>query len=66
MTLYRKPVNYSEHIPNKEVTVAVTPNGYADGLATKATEKGKVYYFVLPEEVKMPMKEFIKKLDDVR
>ncbi|EFA03195.2 bifunctional peptidase and (3S)-lysyl hydroxylase JMJD7 [Tribolium castaneum] len=56
---------FLEAIPNKEVTVAVTPNGYADGLATKTTEKGKVHYFVMPEEIKMPMREFIKKMDDV-
>jgi jumonji domain-containing protein 7 len=55
---------FVESIPDKVVTVAVTPNGYADGLAFKTTEKGKVQYFVTPEEVNMTMKEFLKKLDD--
>ncbi|KAJ3654453.1 hypothetical protein Zmor_013641 [Zophobas morio] len=58
------PQYFMDTFPDKEVTVAVTPNGYADGLAPKITEKGKVQYFVLPEEVQMTMKEFLTKLDD--
>ncbi|CAD7086264.1 unnamed protein product [Hermetia illucens] len=44
---------------DKEVTVAVTPNGYADGIASKDGED----YFVLPEEKQMLMTEFLDTLD---
>lgn len=46
----------------KEVTVAVTPNGYADAL-TQNPDDGKEY-FVMPEEVNMQMSDFLHALDD--
>lgn len=46
------------------MTVALTPNGYADGIATKE-EDGKEY-FVMPEEGTMNMREFLNALDDRR
>ncbi|EDW72609.1 uncharacterized protein Dwil_GK17091 [Drosophila willistoni] len=45
---------------DKNVDVAVTPNGYADGLAT---QEGKEY-FVLPLETQMKLSELLNKLDD--
>uniref|UniRef100_A0A1B0D5L4 Bifunctional peptidase and (3S)-lysyl hydroxylase JMJD7 n=1 Tax=Phlebotomus papatasi TaxID=29031 RepID=A0A1B0D5L4_PHLPP len=48
-------------IADKEVTVAVTPNGYADGIAT--AEHDKKEYFVMPEEQQMRMEDFLDKLD---
>lgn len=59
-------INFRKTNPNKEVTVAVTPNGYADGIASKFTESGKVKYFVMPEEINMSMKDFLHKLDNFR
>lgn len=53
---------FRDTIPNKVVTVALTPNGYADGLATE--ENTGITHFVTPEEIEMPMKDFLKILDD--
>lgn len=39
----------------KEVTVAVTPNGYADGFNFI---NGK-QYFIMPEEINMKFKDFL-------
>ncbi|XP_035795793.1 bifunctional peptidase and (3S)-lysyl hydroxylase Jmjd7-like [Anopheles albimanus] len=50
---------FRETIPDKEVTVAVTPNGYADGLALHETEE----HFVLPLEQTMRMEDFLSALD---
>lgn len=50
-------------MPEKEVIVAVTPNGYADGLA--ADDKGKVH-FVMPEEKNITVSEFLDRLDKKR
>lgn len=49
-------------IPEKEVNVAITPNGYADGIA-KNNKDGKEY-FVMPEEATMTMDDFLDALDD--
>jgi hypothetical protein len=46
------------------VTVALTPNGYADGIA--ADPKTGKEYFVMPEEATMKMREFLYALDDKR
>lgn len=46
----------------KLVSVAVTPNGYADGIATKMPENKE--YFVLPEERTMTFNEFLNGLED--
>lgn len=48
-----------ETLAHKEVTVAITPNGYADGLAKHDGED----FFVLPLEVPMAMGEFLDTLD---
>ncbi|KAH8315683.1 hypothetical protein KR059_008226 [Drosophila kikkawai] len=45
---------------DRTVDVAITPNGYADGLAT---QKGQEY-FVLPLETKMKLSEVVRRLDD--
>ncbi|XP_058057935.1 bifunctional peptidase and (3S)-lysyl hydroxylase Jmjd7 isoform X2 [Anopheles bellator] len=50
---------HRETIPDKEVTVAVTPNGYADGLALHDSEE----HFVLPMEQTMRMADFLSALD---
>ncbi|XP_052867338.1 bifunctional peptidase and (3S)-lysyl hydroxylase Jmjd7 isoform X1 [Anopheles cruzii] len=50
---------FRETIPDKEVTVAVTPNGYADGLALHESEE----HFVLPMEQTMRMADFLSALD---
>jgi hypothetical protein len=42
--------------------VAVTPNGYADGIASK----GNTDYFVMPEEQTMTITDFLNALDDRR
>lgn len=56
--------NYRRNVmPEKEVIVAVTPNGYADGLA--ADDKGKVH-FVMPEEKNITVSEFLDRLDKKR
>ena len=47
-------------MPEKNVNVAITPNGYADGIALK----DKKEYFVIPEEQDMTMKEFLDKLNN--
>lgn len=46
-------------IGDKQVTVAITPNGYADGILN---HDGKDY-FVMPEEKLMTMNEFLDNLD---
>lgn len=49
-------------MPEKAITVAVTPNGYADGLASQHSS-GKEF-FVMPEDQTMSMTDFINRLDD--
>lgn len=49
-------------MPEKSITVAVTPNGYADGLASQHPS-GKEF-FVMPEDQTMSMTDFIDRLDD--
>jgi peptidyl-lysine (3S)-dioxygenase / protease len=55
-------LKFRKLMPDKEVNVAVTPNGYADGIA-KCKKDGKEY-FVMPEEACMSMDEFLDALDD--
>ncbi|KAJ8972793.1 hypothetical protein NQ314_000029 [Rhamnusium bicolor] len=47
-------------IPEKTVNVAITPNGYADGLNFINNED----CFVMPEEKTMKMKDFLNTLDE--
>lgn len=47
----------------KLVTVAVTPNGYADAIATGSGELSSEY-FVTPEERVIPMSEFLNALEN--
>ncbi|XP_055376619.1 bifunctional peptidase and (3S)-lysyl hydroxylase Jmjd7 [Condylostylus longicornis] len=51
---------FQSNFPKKEVVVAVTPNGYADGIGLK----DKTEYFAMPEEKTMTMEEFLSKLND--
>lgn len=51
-------------MPDKEVVVATTPNGYADGIAID-NKDGKEY-FVMPEDVTMTMSDFLDALDNKR
>lgn len=44
----------------KDVTIAITPNGLADGLAMKDGEE----YFVMPLEQEMRMNQFLDTLDN--
>lgn len=53
---------YRKLIPEKDVNVAITPNGYADGIARNSND-GKEY-FVMPEEATMTMSDFLDALDD--
>ncbi|XP_055641980.1 bifunctional peptidase and (3S)-lysyl hydroxylase Jmjd7 isoform X2 [Toxorhynchites rutilus septentrionalis] len=50
---------FRDTLAKKEVTVAITPNGYADGLAMHEKEE----YFVLPLETQMRMGDFLDALD---
>lgn len=43
----------------KDVTIAITPNGLADGLALNDGKE----YFVMPLEQQMPMSDFLDTLD---
>lgn len=54
--------NSSQHFPEKEVTVSLTPNGYADGLASY---EGQDCFF-LPEEIKMKLADFLSVLREKR
>ncbi|CAH2237643.1 jg11323 [Pararge aegeria aegeria] len=45
---------------NKKVTVALTPNGLADGITQDANGKE---YFVMPQELEMTMTEFLDTLE---
>ncbi|XP_057330276.1 bifunctional peptidase and (3S)-lysyl hydroxylase Jmjd7 [Microplitis mediator] len=47
-------------LSDKLVTVAVTPNGYADAVMSDNNKK----YFMLPEEREMKMSSFLDKLDN--
>ncbi|XP_077302822.1 jumonji domain containing 7 [Arctopsyche grandis] len=51
-------------MPNKNVKVALTPNGYADGIAYDPDTKQE--YFVVPYEQEMAMSEFLNYLDEKR
>ncbi|XP_028161524.1 uncharacterized protein LOC114353656 [Ostrinia furnacalis] len=50
-------------IPDKKVTVALTPNGLADGITT---DSEGVEHFVLPYETEMTMAEFLDCLEEKR
>ncbi|CAG4939582.1 unnamed protein product [Colias eurytheme] len=50
-------------IPDKLVTVAVTPNGYADGITR---DKNGDEYFVMPLEIETSMSEFLNMLEAKR
>lgn len=49
-------------MPDKIVSVSVTPNGYADAVAGS----GDVEYFVQPHEAEMTMADFLDCLDNPR
>ncbi|KAK9888740.1 hypothetical protein WA026_000967 [Henosepilachna vigintioctopunctata] len=49
---------FKNKLSDKLITVAVTPNGYADGIANYDGD-----YFVLPEEKTMKMAEFLDTLE---
>ncbi|KAG7300906.1 hypothetical protein JYU34_015249 [Plutella xylostella] len=51
---------FNKTIPDKQVTVAVTPNGLADGITR---DEDHVEYFVMPYETEMSMSEFLTCLD---
>lgn len=53
---------FKEKLGHKIVDVAVTPNGYADGLALRHEDKKE--YFVLPLEEQIAMSSFLEHLDD--
>lgn len=54
---------FREKIPDKNVVVAITPNGLADGITKN--EKGEEY-FVTPHETTMTMAQFLDGLDEKR
>nr|CAD7201188.1 unnamed protein product [Timema douglasi] len=51
-------------LSDSKVTVAVTPNGYADAIATRSEQNADIEYFVMPEEREMNMSEFLDALED--
>ncbi|KAK9722874.1 Cupin-like domain [Popillia japonica] len=54
---------FNQTIGEKDVIVAITPNGYADGLIDQCVENGdKETIFALPEEKTMKMKLFLEYL----
>lgn len=54
---------YRQNIPDKEVTVAITPNGLADGITKRVCDvHGNEECFVMPEEVNMKIKDFLDNL----
>ncbi|XP_075160117.1 jumonji domain containing 7 [Haematobia irritans] len=55
---------FRTHLGDKLVDVAITPNGYADGLALRHEDQKE--YFVLPLEEQITMKTFLDMLDDPR
>ncbi|XP_008217295.2 bifunctional peptidase and (3S)-lysyl hydroxylase Jmjd7 [Nasonia vitripennis] len=59
---------FKEKLANKLVTVAVTPNGYADAIAKEKTLHGTndKEVFVMPEERQMTMNDFLEKLENPR
>lgn len=52
----------SDKYGDKEVTVAVTPNGYADAVAFDSETKEE--YFVMPAERLMKFSQFWEALDN--
>ncbi|XP_048006768.1 bifunctional peptidase and (3S)-lysyl hydroxylase JMJD7-like isoform X1 [Leguminivora glycinivorella] len=54
---------FRKTIPDKKVTVAVTPNGLADGITVNDVGKE---YFVMPYEAEMTMTEFLDCLEQKR
>ncbi|XP_047519952.1 bifunctional peptidase and (3S)-lysyl hydroxylase Jmjd7 isoform X2 [Pieris napi] len=54
---------FRQVIPNKEITLAITPNGYADGI-TK--DKTGIECFVMPCEVQTTMSHFLDMLENKR
>ncbi|CAF4874245.1 unnamed protein product [Pieris macdunnoughi] len=54
---------FRQVIPNKEITLAITPNGYADGI-TK--DKTGIECFVMPWEVQTTMSHFLDMLENKR
>jgi hypothetical protein len=62
----RKPKRYfynRNYLGEKLVTVSVTPNGYADAIATGIGEQSSEY-FGSPEERVMPMSDFLDALEN--
>ncbi|XP_012267185.2 bifunctional peptidase and (3S)-lysyl hydroxylase Jmjd7 [Athalia rosae] len=57
---------FRRKLGDKIVTVAVTPNGYADAIAAKASKDGATFenYFVMPEERLIPMSTFLNTLEN--
>ncbi|CAG2063544.1 unnamed protein product [Timema podura] len=55
---------FRKTLSDKKVTVAVTPNGYADAIATRSEQNADIEYFVMPEEREMNMSEFLDALED--
>ncbi|XP_018336639.1 jmjC domain-containing protein 7-like [Agrilus planipennis] len=55
---------FMKALPEKIVRVDVTPNGLADGIATRNKDGKEEDFFMLPEEQKMTMKEFIENLQN--
>ncbi|KAL1491669.1 hypothetical protein ABEB36_012231 [Hypothenemus hampei] len=53
---------FMNNYPEKIVTLTVTPNGYADGVAQFQEES----HFFLPEEVQMKFKDFLTHLKEKR
>lgn len=54
---------FNEIFNDRKISVAVTPNGYADAIAEKIIDGKTVECFVLPEERFMTITEFLNKLE---
>ncbi|KAG7190064.1 hypothetical protein KM043_006205 [Ampulex compressa] len=55
-----------EKLCNKLVSVAITPNGYADAITERVCLERKEKYFVMPEERILTMTKFLDTLENPR
>lgn len=54
---------FFQTLKDKRISVAVTPNGYADAVADAVIDGNTIRCFVLPEERTMLFGDFLKKLN---
>lgn len=57
---------FRKMLGDKKVSVAVTPNGYADAIAKKDDDIDKTEFFVMPEERLLTMSAFLDTLENTK